>query len=301
MSTPANPGFHSVAENVAAPAVSYTAIPTARLFFWSVRREIWEHRSIIVVPIAAAALAIFGSFFALGHLATRGSVADFARSLDFSALLIMGLTLLVAIFYSSEALYTERRDRSSLFWKSLPVSDRLTVLSKAAIPILVLPLLTFAATVLVQGIVASLGAMIAAGTGHLADFTGQIHLFRMWSVLLFHLLAIHGLWYAPFYAWFLMVSAWARRAPFLWAVLPPAALFIFEKIAFNSWHLAHLVGSHFSGGGHDHSPSGDPNSLAAMTPSLADFLSTPGLWIGLAFTALFLAVAIWLRRNRESL
>ena len=54
------------------------------------------------------------------------------------------------MFYCLDALYGERRDRSILFWKSLPVSDLTTVLSKASIPIVVLPLLTFAVTVATQ-------------------------------------------------------------------------------------------------------------------------------------------------------
>src|SRR5206468_10746510 len=74
----------------------------------------------------------------------------FATRYELAGALIMGTALIVGIFYCLDALYGERRDRSILFWKSLPVSDVMAVLSKLAIPIVILPLLSFAVTVATQ-------------------------------------------------------------------------------------------------------------------------------------------------------
>src|SRR5437773_915559 len=108
----------------------------------------------------------------------------------------------------------------------------------------------------------------------------------------------HGLWYAPIYAWFLLVSAWARRAPLLWAVLPPLAVVSVEKIAFNTSHFAAIVQHRLVGGPSVSGPT-TGMSMEAMTPfTLGELLSSPGLWIGFAVAAAFLAAAVKLRRDR---
>ena len=89
----------------------------------------------------------------------------FGRPYEFAEDLIMGTSLLIALFYSVDALYGERRDRSILFWKSAPVSDLITVLSKAAIPIVILPLLAFAITVLTQSIMLMISSAVLLGSG----------------------------------------------------------------------------------------------------------------------------------------
>ena len=119
-------------------------------------------------------------------------------------------------------------------------------------------------------------------------------------MLLYHLLTVHALWYAPIYSWLLLVSAWAKRATFLWAALPLFAIGITEKIVFQTSHFVALLGYRLSGpetfGRAMHSDS----PMAAMaTFNLGRFLSTPGLWTGLALAALFLAAAVRFRRYRE--
>jgi ABC-2 type transport system permease protein len=214
--------------------------------------------------------------------------------------MLMVTVMIVGIFYCLDALHGERRDRSILFWKSMPVSDLTTVLSKAIIAIVILQLLAFAFTVVVQFVMLFLGSIaLLASDLSVATLWSQLTPFRMWLGLFYHLLTIHALWHAPFYAWLLLVSAWARRAPFLWAFLPPLAIGIFEKIVFNTAHFAKLLGYRLAGGPEAYTMPGampiDPG--AHLTP--LRFLSSPGLWIGLALTAAFLAAAVRLRRYRE--
>ena len=116
---------------VAAPA----AIPPTRLMYWSVRRELWENRSIYLAPLAVAAVALFG--FSLSSIAgiwekpLRLNPAQPQAPYDMAAGLMMLTGIVVSVFYCLDALHGERRDRSILFWKSLPVSDLTTVLAKA--------------------------------------------------------------------------------------------------------------------------------------------------------------------------
>jgi len=142
-------------ERLAPEVVSET-----RPMYWSVRRELWENRSIYLAPLAVAAFVVFGMMIStIGMPARRRAVlmldpaqqrAKIGQPYDLAAVILIGIAFVVAAFYCLDALHGERRDRSILFWKSLPVSDRTTVLSKASIPLVVLPLITFAIIVTTQ-------------------------------------------------------------------------------------------------------------------------------------------------------
>jgi ABC-2 type transport system permease protein len=278
--------------------------------YWSMRRELWENRAIYIAPAAVACVFLFGFSISILRLLVEIHAAPwldamqqrefFGQPYEFAEDLIMGTTLIVGMFYSVDALYGERRDRSILFWKSAPVSDLTTVLSKAAIPIVVLPLLAFAIAVLTQGLMLMISSAVLMGSGHsVALLWSRVGIAHRWPMLLFHFLCIHGLWQSPIYAWLLMVSGWARRAPILWAALPPLTIGIGEKVAFNTTYFGSLIGSRFTGGPEGVSIMGrgrtmDPMMLFAPL----HFLINPGLWIGLAITAAFLATAVRVRRSR---
>src|SRR5262249_35098365 len=201
--------------------------------------------------------------------------------------------------YSLDALHGERRDRSILFWKSLPVSDLTTVLSKASVPIVILPLLAFAATAVTQLIMLLLGTAVLAGDGaNGAAYWAQLPLFPMSLMLLYHLVVVHGLWHAPIYAWLLLVSGWARRAVFLWAALPVVALSALEKIVFNSSHFAAMLVYRLAGGPETVPWPGRFPIDSGMLLTPAKFLGGPGLWLGLPLSAALLAAAVRLPRYR---
>ncbi|MDQ2964222.1 MAG: ABC transporter permease, partial [Pseudomonadota bacterium] len=199
-----------------------------------------------------------------------------------------------------DALHSERRDRSILFWKSLPVSDLTTVLSKASIPLVVLPLLTFAIIVALKLIMLLLSTAVLLANGlSAAPLWTQVPLLRMSLMLLYGLIAF-TLWYAPIYGWLLLISGWARRTTFLWAMLPPLAICVVEAIAFHTSHFASMLKYRLTGAFAEAfaEAHGDPViELEQLDP--VRFLSSPGLWIGLVVAAAFLAAAVWLRRYRE--
>ncbi len=307
MNTQANAIPESPLESqVIAPAV----ISATRRMYWSVRRELWESRSIYIAPLAVAALILVGFLISTIHLPGKMRAALalnpvqqhelIEQPYSFAALLIMATTFIVAVFYCLDALHGERRDRSILFWKSLPVSDLTTVLSKASIPLVVLPLLTFAITVATQFIMLLLSSAVLLGSGlSVATLWTQVSLFQMSLMLLYHLVTVHALWWAPIYGWLLLVSGWARRAAFLWAGLPLLAVGVVEKVAFNSSHFAAILRNRMDGGAEAVTAPGtfpmDP--MTHLTPG--HFLGSPGLWIGLAVAAAFLAAVVRLRRYRE--
>jgi len=291
-----------IPESFDSPRIAPAAMSPTRPLYWSVRRELWENRYIYIAPLAVAVVMLFGFLIAtLGYAmsvdpARRAAVL--AEPTDFAALLIMGVAFVVGMFYCLDALHGERRDRSILFWKSLPVSDLTTVLSKATIPLVVVPLLSFGLTVATQWIMLLLSTAVLLGSGQsVAPLWTHMPLFQMSLMLLYHLLAVHVLWYAPIYGWLLLVSGWARRAAFLWAALPWVAICVVEKIAFHTSRFAAFLGYRFSGGaagGSFIADNGTMDPMMQLTPG--NFLTTPGLWIGLAVFAACIAATVRLRR-----
>ncbi|MEO8812183.1 MAG: hypothetical protein ABI376_04630 [Caulobacteraceae bacterium] len=290
-------------------AVAPTAAPPVRPFYWSVRRELWEHHSLYIAPLIAGGVVFFGYLIGLTGLPMRaravtemnGTVhaAVLDQPYNIAAIAIMVTAFIVAIFYCLGALHNERRDRSILFWKSLPVSDLTTVAAKAAIPLVVLPAIAFAAIFAVQlcMLLLGTGALAAHGMDATALWAKEASP-QGWWVLLWGLATL-SVWFAPLYAWLILVSGWARKAPFLWAVLAPLGLSLAERITLGTSHLSSLLGSRLTGGfSQAFAQGGDPlNGLPRPDP--AAFVSAPAVWIGVIVAAAFLAAAVWLRRRRE--
>ena len=307
MNTPTIPPPDSSFESPAAPPV---AISPTRRMYWSVRRELWESRWIFTVPMVAAALFLLHFLIGLArHPERMRKVAALDPMRQRAAIvgpyngvagLLMLIVMIVGALYCIDALYGERRDRSILFWKSMPVSNLTTVLAKMSIPLVILPLFAFLVTVVTQFIMLLASSAVLAGSGlTAATLWNALSFVRMSLLLLYHLVTVHGLWPAPVYAWLLLVSAWARRAPFVWAIVPPALICYLEKIAFNTTHVTALLKYLLLGGGMEAltAPGTFPmDPMTHLTPGR--YLTSPGLWLGLLFASIFLAVAVRLRRYR---
>ena len=288
-------------------------ISVSQRMYWLVRRELWENRFVYIAPAAVAALALLASLVSIAHMAGdmrdavetsaiqwQGAIENVFRMVS---LMVMGVSFIVAIFYCLEALHGERKERSILFWKSMPVSDLETVLSKAAIPVLILPVISYTITVLTQALLLLGGSVVMAAMGQGAGtIWSNLPISQMLGMLLFHLLVMHGLWYAPIYGWLLMVSAWARRAALLWATLPLAAIAIAEMVAFHTSHFAAMLGSRLSGNGPASEAFPNPGAMhPLMHMEAGRFLLSAGLWVGLLVFGVFLAAAVQLRRYRAPL
>jgi ABC-2 type transport system permease protein len=287
--------------------------------YWSVRRELWENRAIYVAPLAVAAVYLVGFLISLFWLPRSmrelaashdltPELIDLAMPYSHAAMLLMLVGFVVGIFYCLDALHSERRDRSVLFWKSMPVSDLTTVLAKASIPLVVLPVVVFVVTVTLQVImrVLAIGVLVISGAGAATQWS-RLPLFEMDLVLLYGLIVL-VLWHAPIYMWMLLVSGWARRAAFLWAVLPPLAIAGVETIAFHTSYLGLLLQGRlfgFAAGAFDLKDKNgvplDPHFIPLAQLAPGRFLSSPSLWLGLIFAAICIAAAVRLRRYQGPL
>src|SRR6476659_1714562 len=204
--------MNNPSENVPTHRQDVDATNRTRPLRWSVWRELWENRSIYIAPLAVAVVVLFGFMISTYGMPERRRgvlLMDLAKQralisepYDVAAMMLIFTVFIVGVFYCLDALYGERRDRSILFWKSLPVSDLTTVLSKASIPLVLLPLFSFAIVVATEWVMLLLSTAVLLGSGLSAA--------RLWTevswsqtMLLYHLVTVHMLWYAPIYAWLL--------------------------------------------------------------------------------------------------
>jgi len=272
-------------------------------FYWSAQKELWENRYLSILPLAIAGVALvaflvttLGRALATPDLAQRRAVLT--EPDHFVTALIMGAAFIAGIFYSLEALHGERRDRSILFWKSLPVSDLTTVLSKLSIPLVFLPLFSF---VIVLGIESSMLCISSLALRANSMSAGPLwrSFFQSMGMLIYHLITVHILWYAPVYAYLLLVSGWAKRAVFLWAALPGLVIFAIEKMVFGTTHFLGYLGYRLSGPEPFDMEAASNTPITAMSHlSLVRFLTTPGMWGGIVFAAIFIFGAVRLRRSQ---
>jgi ABC-2 type transport system permease protein len=294
------------------PATAPPPLRPTRPWFWSVRRELWEHRWIYVAPLSVAVVLLFGFLISTTWLPARMSrlagldparqIAGVAKPFSIVASLLILSGFLGAAFYCLEALHGERRDRSLLFWKSLPVSDRTAVLAKLAVPLVVVPVVAIVVTLALQLVMLIASTLVLVATGSGAGLLWSRLPFVQMPLVMVYGVGVHALWFAPLYAWILFVSAWARRMPLAWVALPPIALAMAGKLVVGwslvgrllRWRLMGAMSRAFD----TSATNGEPVlTLSQITPFR--FLLSPGLWGGLLFAALCIAGAIHFRRVRE--
>jgi ABC-2 type transport system permease protein len=295
------------------------------------QRELWEHRAIFVVPVVVAVITLLTSWTGqvtigeLKHLDAgivgAANMPENARSAALSFTMVgLSVSFIIAmwiltIFYALDSLYAERKDRSILFWRSIPVTDFETVLSKLLTALLIIPLVTFV-------VIAATQLLVLLSLTLQIDFRGGSPWQLIWSVAPFAdtwaatvvLLLTLPLWLSPFLGWFLFVSAYTKRSPLLVAALPIVLLPMFEKLFFDSAVIADALFVRsmkfplFAGVDNMELMFQEGDDLAKLAEAeisvfslldLGSFLASPQLWLGIVVCGLFTAAAIYVRRYRD--
>jgi ABC-2 type transport system permease protein len=312
--------------NLAGPAaalpVSTVYQPWPKTMTVLVRREFWEHRSLWITPLIVAGLLVLAAIplHVTSDLSSGPEhiLADARNRVGMFTLILWAQTVpqylvmtIVVSFYLMDCLYLERKDRSILFWKSLPVADATTVISKLLVALVVVPLSVYltamGASVLFQIILA-----VRTAHGSLPDVAvawDTVAWLKVQGLMLYGLV-VSMLWFAPLAAALLLVSAWARKNVFLWTTLPPVIAIIMERIAFGTRYTMHLLQYRtwgiWNALGVDPTPSGGVThgrvvSLADLFDHIAmgkAFLNID-LWLGVAVAAVFVTAAVRIRRYRD--
>jgi ABC-2 type transport system permease protein len=295
-----------------------------------IKRELWEHRSIYVTPAAIAVIvtlgvlamlmlasgfakeldmAIFGAQNLAGDVERRAALTGFFVATSWVFLVAL---MFLTVFYSLDSLYAERKDKSILFWRSMPATDAETVISKLLTAAIVIPVITAVgiwATHLVNLIVTSLWVSAKGGDAGVLIW-GSVPILDNWLAALIVVVA-SGLWMSPFIAWFLFVSTWAKRMPILMAFMPPIVLGLLEWIVFRTQYFLTTIGDRGDMTPLFHSMSlerffeeeqwrdGVENISLLQHMDLVGFVTDPGFWSGLLVCGLLTTAAIYVRRYRD--
>lgn len=318
-----------------------------KTFYWLLKREFWEHRGgFLWAPIVTGGIFLVLNLMAIitaevlsarhgvhfnggvdiqtmmrnadaGDWQKVGAAADIAM---ISSMGLIGIVMgIVVLFYCLGSLYDDRRDRSVLFWKSLPISNTNTVLSKVASAAVVAPVIAVVVSI-VCGLLQLLMFAIAL----------SFHGINVWQLLalshplravgsLLSNVPLYGLWALPAIGWLMLCSSGARSKPFLWAVAAPVVMGLLVSWfgimgLFNlssSWFWGNVVQrvllSVFPGSNLVFDPHSalnikmvDDDPLAVLSPvHTYGLLSSPNLWIGVLAGLALIAAAIWFRRVRD--
>ncbi len=311
------------------------------------RREFWENKggffwAPVITGIIASAFAIVGMIIATIFIHKAKQNGDFhdhfkidgvegfkalgafgdgilANGIFLSALVM----IFVVFFYALGSLYDERRDRSVLFWKSLPISDVEVVLSKAAWALVLAPVMGVVLGVFVglaMWLIAAAGMVLNGIPGMSAFFT-ESHAFRIVGQI-FSVLPVYMMWSVPTIGWLMLCSAWSRRFPFLWAVLVPllgCAMVSMTGLIISAisgadfphgdiWYVVALRGLGSLIPGLWYVNAVDAESVLKGTEGVSPQLDlsstwaafgTLDMWIGVAVGAAMIFLAIRLRRWRD--
>jgi len=304
-----------------------------------VKREFWENKGAFrTTPLVFAGILLaaqvmflitfnhfdneFQSLKELLHFIAQQDVALRSKvlyeiNLSMSVLFSMILAFVV-FFYLLGSLYDDRKDRSILFWKSLPASDTLTISSKLLAAMIVAPFIFWVIYVLTHIVTMLLFSVVIMALGE-NPWTLLLSLgspFKAWSLVLVSYLA-QAIWALPLYGWLMLVSSFAPRIPLLFAILPPVVLGVLElwidflKTFTVNDNLFGLFGKWFANSplimsADDH---GDEFGVALGAPLTSDFdhevtvanmldrLFSSDMLMGLLIAAIFFAGTLWLRKR----
>lgn len=312
---------------------------------WLVKREYWEHKGgFFWAPLIASAIYILMSLvgvaigqqaetegfdFNLSHIVAEVSdptkANEVSQAVQFVfqtiGLMPMVVTIFVVFFYCIGTLYDERKDKSILFWKSLPTSDRDSIFAKLISAIVLAPLIGTIIAIATSFVLFAIISLIVMFKGHSPAPLWNVAGIASGCANLILNIAITGLWALPTIGWLMLCSSWANRVPFLWATIAPILAGIMVSITgimgiFNldsGWFWSNIVGRALLGliPGMEmiYRYNNDAVSLEIHTPNdffdlfttanTANGFANPQLWIGAIVGILMVMIAIRMRRYRD--
>lgn len=298
--------------------------------FALVKREIWEHRSLYVTPavvgLVLVLLALTALVFASDYqelvdifiVGAQNIVGDAERRAAMFALLV-GNTIpflfagaILTIFYCLDALYAERKNKSILFWRSLPITDAETVISKVLAAAVAIPLIAFPVIIVTHLLILFVAGVFISVEGGSSMFLvwKSAPIFDFWTGTLIITILL-PIWFSPFIGWFLFVSAWTKRSPLLMASLPLIMVPTLEYWVFRTHLVKDAMQTRFEQlpifKGFDPEVFFNERELVASADAISllgiidvgKFLASPQMWAGVVVCGLFVTAAIYVRRYRD--
>jgi ABC-2 type transport system permease protein len=317
-------------------------------FITLLRRELWEHTSLRNIPFTLLVFVILANLAFMFVVGSAGSsftininndTSELMNYIDFfsqmdsdkqasiingtmitTGMIINSILLIVMFFYLLDSLYGERKDRTILFWKSLPVSNRTTVLSKLSVATIIVPVIIFITTVLANLITLALQSYTLFHNQHSVGLLWQQVDMTGLSLFSIFLLLQQTIWYFPVMGWLLFCSAWCRKPPIIVAALIPAMLVFIDSSFMLGTGISEILLERLPVGimsmqlGQENSLMNYPYSMSEQQlpgynmmagirlPAFEDILRFIGnmkVWVGILIGILFIGLAISLRRWRD--
>ncbi len=298
--------------------------------FALIRREVWEHRSLYVTPAVVGLIMVltlltafvFASGYQeivdLGIMGAQNIAGETERRAALLAILV-GNTApflfagsILTIFYCLDSLYAERKNKSILFWRSLPITDAETIISKLLTAVLAVPLIAFVVIMITHLLILLMTSIFVSieGGSSLFMIWKSAPLFDVWVGMLVIIILL-PIWFSPFIGWFLFVSAWTKRSPLLTAFLPLILLPTLEYWVFRTHLIFDAIKTRFEHlpmfKGIDPETLFDEHELIANADAISliayvdvgKFLASPQMWAGIVVAGLFITAAIYVRRYRD--
>jgi len=212
-------------------------------------------------------------------------------------IIFLGVLFLVSFAYSLYTLFQDRKDRSVLFWRSMPVSETQSVLVKFFMVIFLVPAWYGIVSVLTQ-IITLVLALVAVQQfgGEPSELWETLSLYDLWCGQLL-MWFVSAFWVAPFYAWILFASAFAKKSPIQVLLLPLIAVALAELWLFGSNVVVNGVVEHippmFKG-----YVAWQNLACSDMLLRVGEMLTTGQFWLGLIIAGGFLYGAIYFRNKR---
>jgi len=295
-----------------------------------IKREIWEHRSLYVTPgviglimvLTLLTAFVFASGYQeivdIGIVGAQNLAAESHRRAALLAVMLgntapflLGSAVLT-VFYCLDCLYAERKNKSILFWRSLPITDAETVISKFLTAAVAIPLIAFAVVVVTHLLILFMTGVFVSheGGSSMLLIWKSAPFFDAWAGLLIIMILL-PIWFSPFIGWFLFVSAWTKRSPLLMAFLPLIIVPTVEYWVFRTHLVGDAMQSRFTRlpifknidpqtlfDEKDFLASADAVNLLGFI-DIGGFLASPHMWAGLFACGLFMTGAIYVRRYRD--
>ena len=237
----------------------------------SIKKELWEFSNMLKwVPIVIAALVMIMPIIVF--IESNNTLAEMLQALtmfpenvispEYTEMMpklffvtalslfapFLAVALIIQLYYFTVCLFDERRDMSVMFWRSLPVSDVVTIVAKLITGAFVIPavFLGAATATLLIFLIIGFFLCIVLSVGY------DVSLWALWldadilsgvSLIWLQLLPF-AIWMLPLFAWLMLASMYAKKAPFLWAILPLAVILLVEGFVVHYFHLSQpFIGS----------------------------------------------------------
>lgn len=236
--------------------------------------------------------------------AMRESTLEQRSSAIRAGLVVLGAPLVIALgfailAFSLTTFFDERKDKSIIFWRSLPVSDSFTVFSKLLVATVIAPLLLIPPLLVLHLISVTVGSIFFV-VADIVPFlwSWEAYPFFDWVRVILSLW-MQSLWSLPVITWIMLTGAYSRK-PVIAALLPPVVLTVCEEVAFSSSQFFDSLMERLQPWSRSENfPKDYENLRVAEINDIPLLFSMTEFWMGILVSLVFIFFTIYFRSKSD--